>query len=143
MKQTLMLATAVCAALALAGMQIAKAQVPEQTLRSISIPDKVNTCIGTLEFFDGTTIGNTVKTVYDNLDRTRGLGVYLDNVGAVSIYSVLAGLAEQGANAPNKIAVFERLMDSKSLVVTANTSTLYAYSGTDLANDGPTEGYRS
>ncbi|MDE0951763.1 MAG: DUF1254 domain-containing protein [Halioglobus sp.] len=29
-------------------------------------------------------------------------------------------------------------MDSQTLVLTANTSTLYAYSGTDLTNDGPT-----
>ena len=101
-------------------------------------PNKVDTTAGMLEFFDGVPIGTTVKTVYDNLDRARGLGVYLDNVGAVSIYSVLAGLAEQGADAPNKIALFGQLMDSQTLVATANTSTLYAYSGTDLANDGPT-----
>ena len=64
--------------------------------------------------------------------------MYLDNVGAVSIYSVLKGLAEQGADASNKVSLFGDLMNSKTLVVTANTSTLYAYSGTDLANDGPT-----
>jgi hypothetical protein len=29
-------------------------------------------------------------------------------------------------------------MDSQTLVVTANTSTLYAYTYTDLAQDGPT-----
>ncbi|MDN3720202.1 DUF1254 domain-containing protein [Roseibium salinum] len=29
-------------------------------------------------------------------------------------------------------------MDSQTLVVTANTSTLYAYTYTDLAKDGPT-----
>jgi hypothetical protein len=133
-KQTLIAA-------AVAGMQIlssAQAQVPAETLKSISIPNKVDTTIGPLEFFDGTPTGNTVKALYDNLDRTRGLGVYLDNSGAVSIHSVLVGIAEQGANAPNKIALFEGLMDSQTLVVTANTSTLYAYSGTDLANDGPT-----
>ena len=28
-------------------------------------------------------------------------------------------------------------MNSKTLVVTANTSTMYAYAATDLANDGP------
>lgn len=117
---------------------VAQSQVSPQTLKSISIPDKVSTPIGPLEFFDGVPTGNTVKTVYDNLDRARGLGVYLDNVGAVSIYSVLAGLAAQGANAPNKIALFPQLLDSQTLVVTANTSTLYAYSGTDLAKDGPT-----
>ncbi|MDM0048866.1 DUF1254 domain-containing protein [Variovorax sp. J22R115] len=123
---------------ALPGSGAARAQVSSQTLKSISIDDKVKTPIGTLDFFDGVPTGATVEKVYDNLDRTRGLGVYLDNVGAVSIYSVLAGLAEQGASAPNKIALFPQLMDSQTLVVTANTSTLYAYSGTDLAKDGPT-----
>jgi hypothetical protein len=112
--------------------------VSPETLKSISIPDKVSTSIGTLDFFDGVPTGNTVEKVYDNLDRSRALGVYLDNLGAVSIYSVLEGLAQQGANATNKVALFEQLMDSKTLVVTANTSTLYAYSGTDLTNDGPT-----
>ncbi len=38
-----------------------------------------------------------------------------------------------GPRAPNKIAIFEQLLDSQTLVVTANTSTLYAYTYTDLA----------
>jgi hypothetical protein len=139
-KRDILLRSAAIAAVAssLCGSQVARAQVSPETLKSISIPDKVDTPIGTLEFFDGTPTGNTVRAVYDNLDRSRGLGVYLDNTGAVSIYSVLAALAEQGADKPNKIALFGQLMDSQTLVVTANTSTLYAYSGTDLANDGPT-----
>jgi hypothetical protein len=112
--------------------------VSSETLKSVSIPDKVSTSIGELSFFDGAPTSNTVEKVYENLDRSRALGVYLDNVGAVSIYSVLKGLAEQGADASNKVALFADLMNSKTLVVTANTSTLYAYSGTDLANDGPT-----
>jgi hypothetical protein len=120
------------------GVKVAYADISSETLKSISIPDKVNTPIGTLEFFDGVPTGNTVQAVYENLDRSRALGVYLDNLGAVSIYSVLYGLAQQGADKPNKIALFPQLLDSQTLVVTANTSTLYAYSGTDLANDGPT-----
>jgi len=122
----------------LSSAQPVSAEVSKAVLDSISTPDKVETPIGTLEFFDGVPTDSTVKTAYDNLDRTRGVQVYLDNVGAVSIYSVLAGLAGQGADKPNRIAVFEQLLDSQTLVVTANTSTLYAYSGTDLAVDGPT-----
>ncbi len=123
---------------ALSGSSMVRAQVSAQSLKSISIPDKVTTSIGPLDFFDGVPTDATIQKVYDNLDRARALEVYLGNLGAVSEYSVLAGLAEQGANAPNKIAVFEKLMDSQALVVTANTSTMYAYTGTDLANDGPT-----
>jgi hypothetical protein len=122
----------------LPGSKVARAQVSEEALKSISVPDAVETSIGALKFFDGVPTDATVEMVYDNLDRVRGVDVYLDNLGAVSINSILDGLAEEGANASNRIAVFEQLMDSQTLVVTANTSTLYAYSGTDLAKDGPT-----
>ena len=107
-------------------------------LKSVSTPDKLDTHIGKLEFCDGVPTGNTIKALYDNLDRSRGFGVYLDNLGAVAIRAFLSSLAAQGADAPNKIAIFEQLMDSQSMVLTANTSTLYAFSRTDLAKDGPT-----
>lgn len=114
------------------------AQVSPAELDAISIPDKVETSIGSLEFFDGVPTDATVAAVYDNLDRMRSMGVFLDNVGAVSMYSVCKGLADAGSEGANRIAIFEQLMDSQTLVVTANTSTLYAYTCTDLANDGPT-----
>jgi len=113
-------------------------EVSTAELDAISIPDRVETAIGTLEFFDGVPTDTTVGTVYDNLDRMRGMQVFLDNVGAVSMYSVRKGLADAGAEGANRIAIFEQLLDSQTLVVTANTSTLYAYTYTDLAEDGPT-----
>lgn len=116
----------------------AYAQVSQETLDAISIPHKVETSIGTLDFFDGVPTDATVDKLYNNLDRMRGVEAYLDNVAGVSIQSVLDGLGRAGADAPNKIALFAALMDSKSMVLTANTSTLYAYAGTDLAKDGPT-----
>ena len=106
--------------------------------KAASIPDKVQTVAGELKFFDGVPIGDTNDLVYDYLTRSRALSVYLDNVGAVSIYSVLLGMAQQGADAPNKIAIWEQMMDSRTPVITSNTSTMYAYAPTDLANDGPT-----
>ena len=124
--------------LALPISNTAQAQVSAETLKSISIPDKVDTSIGKLEFFDGVPTDSTVETVYDNLDRMRGMEVFIDNVGAVSMNSVHTGLNNAGSKGANKIAVFEQLMDSQTLVVTANTSTLYAYTFTDLVNDGPT-----
>lgn len=126
------------AVLALSALSTVQAEVSPETLQSISIPDKVETSIGTLEFFDGIPSHTTINKVYDNLDHTRALGIYLDNMGGVSINSVLDGLAAAGANATNKVALFEQLMDSQTLVLTANTSTLYAYSGTNLEKDGPT-----
>jgi hypothetical protein len=52
--------------------QLASAEVPARELRSISTPDSVETPIGTLKFFDGVPTDDTVKKVYDNLDRMRG-----------------------------------------------------------------------
>nr|WP_272212826.1 hypothetical protein [Marinicella sp. W31]MDC2878749.1 hypothetical protein [Marinicella sp. W31] len=75
----------------------ALAEVSEAELKSISIPDKVDTQIGRLEFFDGTPTDKTVDLVYDNLDRMRGVEVFLDNIGAVSMYSVRKGLDDAGA----------------------------------------------
>src|SRR5580704_11089577 len=114
------------------------AEIPASTLQSISTPDRLDTPIGKLTFTDGVPTGDTVKTLYDNLDRTRGVTVYLDNLGAVAIRAFLSSLAAQGADAPNHVAIFEQLMDSQAVVLTANTSTLYAFSRTDLAKDGPT-----
>jgi hypothetical protein len=114
------------------------AEVSPEELRAISIPDTVETAIGTLEFFDGVPTDATIATVYDNFDRMRGLQVFLGNIGAVSMYSVRRGLDGAGAEGANRIALFADLMNSETLVVTANTSTLYAYTFTDLAQDGPT-----
>ncbi|MGA7874701.1 MAG: DUF1254 domain-containing protein, partial [Desulfoferrobacter sp.] len=126
------------AVLALPCVEVARAEVSQESLKSISIPDNVETILGTLEFFDGVPEKVTVEKIYDNLDRMRGTQVFLDNVGAVSMYSVRTGLADAGSKGANKIAIFEQLLDSQTLVVTANTSTLYAYTYTDLAHDGPT-----
>ncbi len=135
MRQPILTST-LLAALSLAAT--ASAEVSDETLESISIADKVETNFGALEFFDGVPTGKTVEAVYDNLDRSRGVDVFLDNIGAVSINAVLDGLADEGADATNKVALFGQLMDSQTLVATANTSTLYAYSGTNLDQDGPT-----
>jgi hypothetical protein len=132
---TVLLAAAV---LALPCLEVARAEVSRELLKSISIPDNVETTLGTLQFFDGVPAKATVEKIYDNLDRMRGTQVFLDNVGAVSMYSVRTGLADAGSKGVNKIAIFEQLLDSQTLVVTANTSTLYAYTYTDLAHDGPT-----
>jgi hypothetical protein len=120
------------------GVQVAQAQVSPQTLKSISTPDKVDTPIGKLQFFDGVPTDATVGTLYDNLDRMRGVEVFLDNVGALSVYSVIAGNAGIGLTQPNQIAVAEKLLDSHSLYLTGNTDTMYSIGHLDLAAYGPT-----
>jgi hypothetical protein len=115
----------------------ASAEVSKTELESISIPDKVETPIGTLEFFDGVPVGDTVAKVYDNLDLMRGLSVFMDNQGAASLHAMRMGNASIGADASNKITITEQLLQPESLYLTGNTSTLYALGYLDLKKDGP------
>ena len=46
------------------------------TPHQITTPDKVETPIGTLEFFDGVPIGDTKEKVFDYMDRARAVQVY-------------------------------------------------------------------
>ncbi len=54
----------------------------------ITTPDTVETPIGTLDFFDGVPSEKTVQTVYDNLDRSRGVEVFLNTIPGVSMYGL-------------------------------------------------------
>jgi len=125
-------------ALLLSSGSPAMGQVSKEELQSISTPDSVKTSIGELKFFDGVPTDDTVKTVYDNLDRMRGTQVFLNTLGAASVYRLRAGNAKIGADKSNKVAISAQLLDSKSLYLTANTSTLYVQWFLDTEIDGPT-----
>lgn len=105
---------------------------------SITAQDKVKTSIGTLNYFDGVPTEKTVNTVYDYLDRSRAVHVFLNSIPALSMYTLREGQANIGANASNKIAIWDTLMDSTTVLLTGNTSTMYAVGFLDLEKDGPT-----
>jgi hypothetical protein len=121
----------------LSGTTAARAEVTPEVLKSISTPDKVETPIGTLEFFDGVPNDATIDTLYDNLDRMRAVDVYLNNQGAASLNAMRKGNAGIGADASNKVTITEQLLKPASLYLTGNTSTLYALAYLDLKADGP------
>ena len=78
-------------ALVLSTGQYAAAEVSKEELASISTPDKVQTPIGELKFSDGVPTDDTVKKVYDNLDRMRGVEVFLNTLPGASMYRIRAG----------------------------------------------------
>ena len=49
------------------------ADVSQETLDSISTPNKVKTSIGTLKFIDGAPYPETAEKVYDYLDTMRAV----------------------------------------------------------------------
>ena len=60
----------------------------------------------------------------------------------LSMHTLREGQASVGADACHKICIWDNLMDSKSLLLTGNTSTMYAVGFLDLLKDGP-DGDRS
>jgi hypothetical protein len=107
-------------------------KIPE----NIMAPDKLETSIGTMSFFDGVPDEASVDKVYDYLDRSRAVEAFLNCIPAMSMYSIREGMKEFGIDAYNKIVIYDKLLDSKALWLTANTSTMYAMGWIDL-KEGP------
>jgi len=105
---------------------------------NIMTPDKVETPIGTLKFFDGFPTKETTKKVYDHLDFIRGVEVFLNGIPPASLEAARVGTAELGARQANQVVIFDHLMDSHSLFLTGNSDTVYALAFLDLERDGPT-----
>jgi len=103
----------------------------------ITTPDLVKTTIGDLKYFDGAPLPETAKLVYENLDRMRGVDVFLKAMPAASVRQLMLGPAEIGVKEYNQVLITEGLMDSKPLYLTANTSTLYTIPSLNLKETGP------
>ena len=104
----------------------------------ITTPDKVDTPIGTLEFFDGVPIGDTTEKVHDYVDRARAVDVFINMIPAVSMYSIRQGQRDLGHTKSNQIVIAKEMGDSKPLVLTWNNTSLYTWGFLDLKKDGPT-----
>jgi hypothetical protein len=108
------------------------AEVPEFLLT----PDQVETeFLGELEFFDGMPSESTVKKAYDFLDLSRAVEAFLNGMPATSMYAMLEGLKDAGLK-PGDLTLFEGLMDARTLFLTAQSTTPYAFAEIDLKN-GP------
>jgi hypothetical protein len=101
----------------------------------IACPDKVETRLGTLNFFDGFPDKPTVDKLYDNLDFQRAVQAYLlalPPVSQAANRNAIRGLGPANTTVP----IFEQLMDSRSVFLTANDNTVYSWTWLDL-HKGP------
>ena len=64
--------------------------------------------------------------------------VYLTQIPPVAIFAEHRGLRDFGAKRSNQIIIWETLMDAETILLTANTETVYALGHLDLKSDGPT-----
>ncbi len=102
---------------------------------AITIPDKVKTRLGTLTFKDGFPDDSTVQKVYDNLDFQRGVQAFLTAMPAASLTAIRTAQRSFGPD-NQTVIIFETLMDSRSLFLTANTESIYAMAWLNLKS-GP------
>ncbi len=103
---------------------------------NITTPDQVETSIGELNFFDGVPTKETAEKVQDYLDRARGVDAFLKGIPGASLQALRLGPTKLGVDAVGKVALFQNLMDSHALFLTANTSTLYIFPYVNT-KDGP------
>ena len=139
MKQIFPLLPRIAAAIALGAMVCStsfagptyKADVPD----SLITPDKVETeLLGTLEFFDGMPDEATVQKTYDFLDLSRATEAFLNGIPATSIYAMLEGMKQTGA-APGDLVLWENYGDARTIALTFNTSTPYAFAEINVKDE--------
>ncbi len=135
MKQYFGALAAMVACTILAPPTMVAAQTAPTIPPSLVTPDKVESRIGTLEFKDGAPSKATLDKVYDNLDFTYAFRAFVDTMQGVSIQALRKGLQSVGVK-DNEVIVFTKLMDAKSLFLTANADTVYAIGILDLTK-GP------
>lgn len=90
----------------------------------IATPDTLDTRIGTLNFFDGVPDEATTQKVYDHLDFQRAFQAFMSGIQIASMDAIRKGLLEFGP-ANTTAVLFEDLMDSRALFLTANTTSVY------------------
>ncbi len=108
-----------------------KANVP----KSLTTPNKVETqMLGDLDFFDGMPSDATVKKTYDFLDLSRAVDAFLNGIPTTSIYAMLEGLKQAGAK-PGDLVLWENLGDARTLALTFNTTTPYAFAEINVKDE--------
>jgi len=113
-----------------AAMSFTSAQAQHTT------PDAVKTRIGDLKFERGFPTAETTQKVFDELDYQRAVQAYLWAYPAVSFESIRLASAKEFGVDYNDLLIADKLMDPKGMFLTANDTTVYAFTNVDLAK-GP------
>jgi hypothetical protein len=97
----------------------------------IAVPDKVETRLGTLNFFDGFPDKPTAEKLFDNLDFQRAVQVYLLAIPAASQVADRNACLTLGP-ANQTIPIWEQLVDSRTVGLTFNDNTVYSWGWVNL-----------
>ena len=100
--------------------------------------ETLSTRSGDFEFVNGYPTDDSAQRLRDLQLFNRATEVYLTQLMPVSEMALRQGLRAFGATKPTQVVVWEQLMDAKTVLLTANTETVYAISHLALKDDGPT-----
>ncbi|WP_395665480.1 DUF1254 domain-containing protein [Methylocella sp.] len=131
---------AIPAALLLGAAMLAPAKAESYKMTTaiapgIATPDRVDSSIGTLQLHDGVPAPETADKIYDNLDRSRALQAYLLGLPIVNQIAMRNALRDYGPVNQTDV-IWERLVDSKTVELTANDNTVYSFIWLDTSK-GP------
>lgn len=96
---------------------------------------EVKTRVGTLKFFEGFPDKASAEKLFDNLDFQRAVQSYLFALPAVNQASNRKAILSMGP-ANKTIPIWEQLVDSRTVELTANDNTPYSWFWINL-KDGP------
>jgi hypothetical protein len=103
--------------------------------QGVVVPDSVETRLGTLRFQGGVPDQASTDRIYDNLDFQRAVQAYLLALPVVNQMANRAAILAMGP-ANTTVPIWEQLVDSRTVELTANDNTPYTWFWIDLRN-GP------
>lgn len=101
----------------------------------VASPDTVETRFGALRFFDGVPDQASTDKIYENLDYQRAVQAYLLALPVVNQAANRNGILAMGP-ANTTVPIWEQLVDSRTVELTANDNTPYTWFWIDLRH-GP------
>ena len=84
------------------------------------------------EFKNGYPDGDTAQRLLNLQKFNRAVEVYLTQLMPVSEIVLREGMRAFGSKKPAQVVIWENLMDAQTVLLTANTETVYAMSHLDL-----------
>ena len=100
---------------------------------------KLETPIGDFEFtLGGYPTEDSVQKLYDALDFQRAVKAYLDFMPAMSMQAIFDSQKNDlGFKDSSSVFVYADLLDSKTIVLTGNTESVYSTTQINLKDEGP------
>ena len=92
--------------------------IPDEVLRSVGVPEVIDSALGTFRFRSGLPDADTVSLCWDRLDLLRGIEVFLNAVPGAALAALRRGLRSMGVKTSRDLLVAPR-MDSTPLWLTA------------------------